>query len=109
MAIDISKSSVETFEPYVGTVFHAQSETGAPVSLTLFRVVPGPPHPQVRQFSLFFNGPLEPCLPQQIVHLSQETLGEMDLFLVPVGIDNSKVIYQAVFNLLITDRPEGGT
>ncbi len=109
MTIDISKSSVATFEPYVGTVFQAKSDSGASVSLKLSRVIAGPPHPQVRQFSLFFKGPLDPCLPQQIVHLDQEVLGEMDLFLVPVGIENSEVIYQAVFNLLITDRPANGS
>ena len=50
-------------------------------------------------FSLFFKDPSPTeILPQKIYPLAHEDLGEMTIFLVPVGQDASGVTYQAVFN-----------
>jgi len=49
-------------------------------------------------FSLLFRGPLAPVLPQQIYPLGNETLGEVALFLVPIGPDADGMVYEAVFN-----------
>lgn len=48
-------------------------------------------------FSLIFRGPLEPLLPQGIQRLEHAGLGELDLFLVPVGPDEAGMRYEAVF------------
>lgn len=56
-------------------------------------------------FSVLFHGPLQPVLPQGIYHVVHEQLGEMDLFLVPVGPDEpaapgqapAAMRYEAVF------------
>lgn len=56
--------------------------------------------PNLESFSLFFRGPREPRLQQQIHRLYHEQLGELAIFLVPIGMDASGIQYEAVFNLL---------
>jgi hypothetical protein len=49
-------------------------------------------------FNLVFRGPLSPLLPQRTYRLANELLGELDLFLVPLGPDAEGQRYEAVFN-----------
>ena len=60
----------------------------------------GPPQPpNVRQpFNLTFVGPPNVRLPQRTYKLRHATLGEMEIFLVPVGADKTSISYEAVFN-----------
>jgi hypothetical protein len=48
-------------------------------------------------FSIVFNGPLEPVLPQRIYRFEHEKLGAFELFIVPIGPDESGMQYEAVF------------
>jgi hypothetical protein len=48
-------------------------------------------------FSLVFRGPLEPVLPQRIYRFEHHELGAFDLFIVPVGPDETGMRYEAVF------------
>jgi hypothetical protein len=61
------------------------------------------------RFSLIFHGPPDRLLPQKLYSLRHDTVGELQLFLVPVGEktegegENRKgvgYLYQAVFNRL---------
>lgn len=51
-------------------------------------------------FSAIFLGPKEPVFEQQILKITHPTLGELELFLVPLGpdIDNKGIRYEAVFS-----------
>jgi hypothetical protein len=49
-------------------------------------------------FSLLFRGPVEPVLSQAIRAVSNDALGAMELFLVPVSGDTQGTLYEAVFN-----------
>jgi hypothetical protein len=49
-------------------------------------------------FSALFRGPIRPVLPQRIYRLTNETLGTLELFLVPIGPDADGMRYEAVFN-----------
>jgi hypothetical protein len=49
-------------------------------------------------FSAVFRGPEEPVLPQRIYALTNPALGEIHLFLVPIGPDQEGLRYEAVFN-----------
>ena len=49
-------------------------------------------------FSVLFRGPADTVFDQQIYPLSNETMGEMDLFIVPVGPDKQGMCYEAVFS-----------
>jgi len=51
-------------------------------------------------FSLLFQGPPTPLLPQQTYRFEHDQIGEFDLFIVPVGRDAVAIQYQVVFNRL---------
>jgi hypothetical protein len=51
-------------------------------------------------FALNFLGPARPLLPQRIYRFESSSLGEFELFIVPVGQDATGIQYQATFNRL---------
>ncbi len=51
-------------------------------------------------FSLIFTGGKENFLPQKLYQLEHKTLGRDVLFLVPVGEEGDRIIYESVFNRL---------
>jgi hypothetical protein len=53
-----------------------------------------------RSFSAVFRGPTEPALEQAIYSLDHAELGDLTLFLVPIGADDTGRTYEAVFNRL---------
>ena len=101
--MDPSLYVVETFAPHLHTTFEVGTGPGTGLSLELLEVERGPAHPRALMFSLLFRGPGAPLLPQNIYRLKHPVLGELDLFLVPVGQDEKGTSYQAVFNRLIRD------
>jgi hypothetical protein len=53
----------------------------------------------VDPFALEFSGPTEPALDQRIYRLGHPALGELEIFLVPIGIEPAGGRrYEAVFN-----------
>ena len=53
----------------------------------------------IRQpFSLTFLGPANLRLPQGIYKMRNAQLGEMEIFLVPIGADANSSTFEAVFN-----------
>jgi Domain of unknown function (DUF6916) len=52
----------------------------------------------LERFSALFNGPGNALLPQGLYHLTHDQMGEVDLFLVPVSVDQRRIQYEAVFN-----------
>jgi len=50
-------------------------------------------------FSILFQGPIDKPLEQRIYRLTNDTMGEIDLFLVTLGpdADGNGMIYEAVF------------
>lgn len=58
---------------------------------------PSPGGATRRQFSLVFRGPADPQLSQGTWELEHDLMGELALFLVPLGPDADGPRYQAVF------------
>lgn len=58
---------------------------------------PGPEGQERRQFDLLFRGPAAPVHPQGTYVLTHAELGELEIFLVPVGADDQGVRYEAAF------------
>lgn len=92
------------FAGRVGDSFTVTAGDGAAPPLELVEATessePGGQGPdgQTRmQFSLLFRGPTTPVLAQATYRLSHAELGDLDLFLVPVGIEPDGLRYQAVF------------
>jgi hypothetical protein len=92
----------EDFKDRVGGVFTVREEDVPPVSLTLAEATSLPARftrEGVRPpFSLIFSGSAECTLPQRLYRLLHEELGEITIFLVPVGLDAKGASYQALFN-----------
>lgn len=57
--------------------------------------------PRQEQFSLLFQGSGHLLLQQAIYRVEHAELGQLDLFLVPVGKQPEGFLYQAVFNRLV--------
>ena len=93
--------TVSTFSELVGSPFSLRLDDGSALELELVDATPAPSHPgEARErapFSIVFRGPTEPVLPQRIYPLENETLGAFELFIVPVGPDESGMQYEAVF------------
>jgi hypothetical protein len=49
-------------------------------------------------FSIVFRGNSDLVLEQQIYCINNDTLGDMDLFIVPIGPDDKGMRYEAVFS-----------
>lgn len=98
----LDKLTLDSFQPHTGSKFDVQVADGENLEMELVEVSPmGETRDDQRQaFSCVFRGPEEGVLPQQIYPLKHEKLGELQLFLVPLGPAGKKdpgVLYEAVF------------
>lgn len=56
-------------------------------------------HPQSRReaYSLMFQGPMQPVLMQKIHRIRHQQMGQLDIFLVPLGPEGGVMRYEAIF------------
>jgi len=100
----LDRLTATDFDPLVGTPFTvtAQSEVVALDLLTVtpLRAPPARAGAAVRRgpFSLVFRARTAKYLPQGTFALSHERLGQLDVFMVPVGRDADGLLLEAVFN-----------
>lgn len=99
----MSDLNSKSFTSCLHTHFSTEAQADETLSLELVQVNEANYSPQLENFSLIFNGPLAPVLPQRIYHLNHESLGSMEIFLVPVGPEGQSMQYEAVFNRLRAD------
>lgn len=103
MELVLDKLTVEEFTGQVGRTFRLTPGDAPALDLVLVEArdlslqttVPGAKR---APFSLVFQGPKGPVLPQRIYPLENETLGRLEIFLVPIGTDSDGVKYEAIFN-----------
>jgi hypothetical protein len=76
-------------------------DNGQPHALDLIELEKGYSTPRQEQFSLRFRGDSTHVFPQRIYAIRHDAIGDFDLFLVPIGRDQSGTTYEAVFNRLI--------
>jgi hypothetical protein len=89
------------FEQNLNTKFWLVGEGPEPLPLDLIELKEGPSGPRQEQFSLRFRGDRRRVLPQRIYPMKHDSIGEFDLFLVPIGQDETGTFYEAAFNRLI--------
>lgn len=94
--------SRETFEGRIGERFLIALGTGDDLELVLAEVEGAAAgslgERPARAFSLTFRGgPRDRHLAQRTYALRHETLGTLDIFLVPLGADLEAMRYQAIF------------
>lgn len=52
----------------------------------------------VERFSLYFLGPGDFHLPQRIYRMEHDAMGALEIFIVPVGVQDKRYQYEAVFS-----------
>ena len=94
----------DDFADRVGEEFSLTTEVAPTVVLTLVETAEGsqvggrgPEGQERRQFSLVFRGPGAPVLAQATYGLAHADLGDLELFLVPIGPDGEGMRYEAAF------------
>jgi hypothetical protein len=101
-SLDLNGLTAATFSAHRGTSFRVLGTGDDSVELRLTSVDELPRQvgaPRAEPFSLIFIGPRSPQLPQRTYRLKHGVLGELEIFLVPVGYDTEGgVLYEAVFN-----------
>jgi len=86
------------FAPHAGSKFAMQGGNSGTAEVELESVKDLGSSARHIQFSLIFLGPEEAPVAQGIYRLDHPALGALDLFLVPIGKDQSGVRYEAIVN-----------
>ena len=97
--LDFASITLETFLPVVGQTFEAVFPDGR-LPMTLLEARPvgtGDPNAPREPFALVFKGPPGYQLPQYSYRLEHPELGEMLMFLVPIGTNGDSINLEAVF------------
>jgi len=94
--------TAEDFRQHLGTKFGVRVQTPRPLELELTEVkdyTPLASEPSgMERFSLYFYGPGDVMLKQGTFTLEHPTMGEVVLFIVPIGLDPQGFRYEVVFN-----------
>ncbi|MFG6489715.1 DUF6916 family protein [Roseateles sp. BYS78W] len=91
--------TLASFEPLVGSRFTLRPDDTLELPAQLIEARAGRYGTEggVQPFSLTFEAPAEPALPQRIYRLEHPQLDAIDLFLVPVARSAAGLHYEAVF------------
>lgn len=81
----------------------AEGAASPDVQLALTALHTRPAPPGFEQFSLMFSGPAAPLLPQGIYCFKHEQLGELPLFMVPVGKRSDGIQYEVCISRATDD------
>jgi hypothetical protein len=98
MSIYLTKTM---FEENLNTKFWLLHEDVEPQAMDLIELTNGHSTPGQEQFALRFRGDRSLVFPQRIYSMKHDSIGDFDLFLVPIGRDETGTFYEAVFNRLI--------
>lgn len=94
--------SRQRFADYLGTEFTIMLEGGQRVSLTLVEVNPLGKRETgqltIESYSLLFEGPTAPMLPRSSFQFVHPYLGELVIFIIPLGPRSGIMRYEAVFD-----------
>lgn len=96
--MDLAAATADDFRKEIGTTFTVRGGE-RPLPFVLAEVTEGMAAPGAPRnpFSIVFRGPVEPVLAQQILTLDHPELGELAIFVVPLGVNAEGTRYQAVF------------
>jgi len=97
----------DTFSGYLGEKFHVHVAAAVldmelvdvnELAVAVGRQRKKPSSSEPRPFSVLFQGPQTPLLPQAIYKVEHEAVGTMDIFIVPIGPEQGVAMYEGVFN-----------
>jgi hypothetical protein len=95
----------DRFAEEVGSSFTLKGADGESVGLELAEVSELKERPHQVSFSMVFLTPKSYVIEQGLQDLQHERLGEMQIFLVPIGVSNERMQLEAIFNFVREDRP----
>src|SRR5688572_25896313 len=96
----LTKFNRDMFDNVKGTAFTLTGGEDQKVDIELTEVSDLKETSSQQAFSLLFVVPAPYRLEQGLYDLEHQTLGQLQLFLVPVGLDDNRLQMEAVFNLL---------
>jgi hypothetical protein len=88
----------EIFAEVLGSKFTLKASGGQSAELELTEVTPLKERSGSKSYSLIFEVPESHRVEQGLFELEHPTLGELQIFLVPVGMKKARQELQAVFN-----------
>lgn len=94
----------EAFSGQLNQKFLVQVEGAEPVEMELIEISDLRVTPRQEAFAIVFEAASQAVLPQQIYsleNLENKAMGQIKLFLVPVGQTETSVLYEAVFNRMV--------
>lgn len=98
------------FAKHLNTNFRIELESSQAVEIKLIAVTPRvvEAHEQagMERFSVTFAGPADLFLQQQIYRVTHPEMGELEIFLVPIGKEADGFRYEAVYNYYRPDQPD---
>jgi hypothetical protein len=102
----LERLTLDSFTPLIGQPFRVLLPNGATLDAELTSAREGPGsgwQPEGSQqarkpFSIVFLGRSQVVLPQSIYRLQHETLGDLEIFIVPIGRTPEGINYEAVFS-----------
>ena len=90
----------DDFAGLLETKFDVQAADGHQAELVLEEVSELKQLKGSEHFSLLFRGPLDAQLAQGIHNFTQAGSEPMELFIVPIGVDEKGFLYESIFNLM---------
>lgn len=96
----LERLTSETFTPHVGEPFELVPPDGDPLEIVLTSCETDPAWTDQTTrvpFSLIFHAADDRYVPQQICTIRHPAIGELGLFVVPIGPDERGFRYQVVF------------
>jgi hypothetical protein len=94
----LEHATAEAFTPFLGKQFDLSLEEGGELVVPLELTTALRIGPSTRPFSLMFSGSIEIPLNQGVYWISNEDLGSLPIFIVPVREDAERRYYEAIFN-----------
>jgi hypothetical protein len=96
------------FSQHVNTKFRANldAENGVDLELVEVKGYMSKHNEQtgMERFSVYFQGPGEPYLPQKSYTVQHDQMGEFEIFIVPIAKTDAGFRYESVFNYFKTEE-----
>lgn len=96
--MDLATAKAEHFEPLQGDSFTAKEQDLTLQLVDVSALIGSETHPERQPFSLTFKGKRSEMPAQGLYRLEHPTIGELEIFLVPVGMEGEEYLFEAVFN-----------
>ena len=98
-SLTLDTLSLDSFAPRLGETFRVRVHPEQVVDMELVeaRSLGTAAMRKRGPFALLFKGPTSSILPQRIYRIEHDSVGDHDLFIVPVGPGHGGLLYEAIF------------